>query len=127
MAVLNLGYCKTGTSVTSSSSAIPQAQVLARHQRCRRLRRGQSITDNEPPFRFDRVLSAGLRGPHGPRRPAHPSRSLLERPAQRRQGGRAPGLRPGQGGRFKAVQPLVILACDMTSAPAVPTGNGDRR
>jgi len=31
MAALNPGHGKTGTSVTSSSPAIPQAQVLARH------------------------------------------------------------------------------------------------
>jgi len=30
MAALNPGHGKTGTSVTSSSPAIPQAQVLAR-------------------------------------------------------------------------------------------------
>jgi hypothetical protein len=97
MAVLNLGHGNTGTSVTSSSPAIPQARLLARHQRPCRLARGQSITDNEPPFRFDRMLPAGLGGLHGPRRPAHPSRSLLKRPAQRRQGGRAPT--GSQGGR----------------------------
>ena len=99
MAVLNPGHGKTGTGVTSSSPAIPQARVLARHQRYRRLHQGQSVTDNDPPFRFDRMLPAGLRGRHGLRRPAHPSRrfwngqrsgagTVGRRLARRRVGGR---------------------------------------
>jgi len=90
MAIPDLGHGKTGTGITSGSPTIPQAQVLARHQRYRRLRQGQPITDNQPPFRLDLMLPAALRGPRGPRRPAHPSRPLLKRPAQRRHGGRAP-------------------------------------
>ena len=90
MAVLNPGHGKADISVTSGSPAISQARALGRHQRYRRLRQGQPVTGNEPSFQLDHMLPAGLRGPHGPRRQAHPSRPLLKRPAQRRQGARAP-------------------------------------
>lgn len=55
MAVLNPGHGKTCTGITSSSPAIPHARILARLPPYRRLRPGQTITDNEPPFRFDRM------------------------------------------------------------------------